>query len=248
MFRNSSKQMKTWLKLRIVLLLMMQSQTLLSQVASPCAEILEENGAPPQEETIIYPADTYTSSAPLRVSFKANSEEQPGRRYAYEWKIYPADMPDKVLLRRYEPETEYTFTESGTFAAKLYITYSNIEDSGNEEEMEEEFEPISVIISESSLKVPNAFSPNGDGVNDIFKVTYKSLVKFQADIFNRWGKRVYSWNLANIDKGWDGTTGGHQVKDGVYFIIINAEGADGIRYEIKQDINILRGQGGILQN
>ncbi|MBQ8592810.1 MAG: gliding motility-associated C-terminal domain-containing protein [Bacteroidaceae bacterium] len=214
-----------------------------AQVASPEVEILEENGAAVTEETLLYPSDSYTASAPLRVSFKANAQEQEGYTYAYEWLLYATDTPETPLLRRYEPETEYTFYDSGTFSAKLFVTYTNIESGG--EPMTEESEPVTIVISESSLKVPNAFSPNGDGVNDIFKVTYKSLIKFEANIFNRWGQRMYSWNLSNIDAGWDGTHGGNQVKDGVYFIVIEAVGSDGIKYEIKQDINILRGQGGL---
>ncbi len=209
-----------------------------AQIASPTATILEENGAPAEEETILAGGDSYTASAPLKMLFAANPEEQEGYTYAYEWVIYPADTPDTPLLRRFEPDTEYTFYDSGTFAAQLRITYKA---DGEEVELEEESDPITIVISESSLKVPNAFSPNGDGVNDVFRVTYKSLIKFKAYIFNRWGQRIYEWNLSNIDEGWDGTHGGKQVKDGVYFIAIQAEGSDGVKYEIKQDINILRG-------
>ena len=113
------------------------------------------------------------------------------------------------------------------------------------EEREEEAEPIMIVISESSLKVPNAFSPNGDGVNDVYHITFQSLVKLELAIFNRWGQRVCERNLSNIDQGWDGTFGGKGVKDGVYFVVVQAIGSDGIKYNIRRDINILRGQGGL---
>ena len=97
-----------------------------------------------------------------------------------------------------------------------------------------------IRIAESKLEVPNAFSPNGDGVNDVFKVTHKSLIKFNAYIFNRWGQEMYRWGLNNIDVGWDGTSKGKQVPEGVYYIVIEAEGADKVVYRKKGDINVLR--------
>lgn len=217
------------------------SLTAQAQEASPTATILEENGELVEEPTILSGGDSYTASAPLVVKFQANVEEKEGYTYAYEWSIYPMDTPEAPLLRRYEADTEYTFTASGTFGIRFYITYSTGE---GETELEEEYDPITIVISESSLHVPNAFSPNGDGINDVFKVSYKSLVKFDAYIFNRWGQRLYHWGLSDIDNGWDGTYNGSQVKDGVYFIVVNAVGSDGVKYNVKQDVNILRGYTG----
>lgn len=226
----------------LVLLAWMMQLAAQAQVAMPTATVMEENGAMAEEETILNAGDSYTASAPLKLQFNANAQEQEGYTYAYEWLIFPADTPQEPLLRRFEPDTEYTFYESGAFGAQLRITYT-IDSTGVA--LEEENDPITIVISESSLKVPNAFSPNGDGINDVFRVTYKSLIKFNAYIFNRWGQRIYEWDLSNIDDGWDGSHGGKPVKDGVYFIVVKAKGSDGIDYEVKQDINILRGQGGL---
>jgi gliding motility-associated-like protein len=53
--------------------------------------------------------------------------------------------------------------------------------------------------------MPNAFTPNGDGLNDVFLPKYKNGVEitFQMLIFNKWGEQIFSTN--NITKGWDGT-------------------------------------------
>lgn len=209
---------------------------------APTGSVLEENGEVVEDPTILYGGDNYTASAPLKVFFEANVEEKEGYSYAYEWRIFPVDDPSSLILRRFEAETEYTFYDSGSFGIKLYITYSANEE--DEDAIEEESDAIIITISESSLSVPNAFSPNGDGINDILKVRYKSLVKFNAYIFNRWGQRLYQWGMDNIDGGWDGTFHGKQVKDGVYFIVVNAVGSDGVKYDIKQDVNILRGYSG----
>ncbi|MCX6180755.1 MAG: gliding motility-associated C-terminal domain-containing protein [Bacteroidetes bacterium] len=61
---------------------------------------------------------------------------------------------------------------------------------------------IYTMIEGSSLFVPNAFTPNGDGVNDIFKVESIGLIEFSAIIFNRWGEEIYQWN--NAADGWNG--------------------------------------------
>ena len=59
-------------------------------------------------------------------------------------------------------------------------------------------------------------------------------------MFSIVGDRSYRWGLQNIDAGWDGTAHGKNVPEGVYFIVVEAEGADGVNYKIKSDINILR--------
>jgi len=91
------------------------------------------------------------------------------------------------------------------------------------------------------LEFPNAFSPNGDGKNDIYKAKegYRSIVEFHGYIFNRWGQKLYEWT--DPAGGWDGTFKGSDVKQGVYFALIKAKGADGHEYNIKKDVNLLRG-------
>ena len=93
---------------------------------------------------------------------------------------------------------------------------------------------------ESKLVMPNTFTPNGDGHNDIYKAKeYRNLSEFRAYIFNRWGQKLYEWT--DPDEGWDGTSGGNPVKDGVYFVLVKAKGIDGKVYNIRKDVNLLRG-------
>ena len=98
----------------------------------------------------------------------------------------------------------------------------------------------STTVLTSTLVVPNAFSPNHDQINDVFKVkSYQNIVEFHAYIFNRWGQKLYEWT--NIDGGWDGTYRGNDVKQGTYFVLVKAKGADGETYNIRKDVNLLRG-------
>ena len=102
---------------------------------------------------------------------------------------------------------------------------------------------IRITISDSHLEMPNAFSPNNDGFNDYFqaKKNAKSIVEFHAYIFNRHGQKLYDWtDWQNEESGWDGTYNGHPVKDGVYFVYVKALGADGIEYNIRRDVNLIR--------
>lgn len=99
---------------------------------------------------------------------------------------------------------------------------------------------FSVTTFDSKLVFPNAFSPNNDDYNEIFKAKeFKSIIDFHASIFNRWGQKLYEWN--DVNTGWDGTYHGKPVKDGVYYIQVKAKGADGQEFVIKKDVNLIRG-------
>ena len=98
----------------------------------------------------------------------------------------------------------------------------------------------STVVLTSSLVVPNAFSPNHDEINEVFKVkSYQNIVEFHAYIFNRWGQKLFEWT--NLEDGWDGTYRGQDVKQGTYFVLVKARGADGQTYNIRKDVNLLRG-------
>jgi len=178
-------------------------------------------------------------SAPLVAHFTANPSNVGSYTARYEWIIYEAGKEDEPMVHRFEEDLDYTFSKSGSFYIQLYATFVLDGDTiiypGEGEE-----DPFSVSISESKLEFPNAFSPNGDGYNDVFKAKeYQSIVSFKATIINRWGQKLYSWD--NLDGSWDGTYKGHTVHDGVYFLVVNARGADGRHYKIRKDVNVLTG-------
>jgi gliding motility-associated-like protein len=93
----------------------------------------------------------------------------------------------------------------------------------------------------SILTFPNAFSPNDDTINDTFKPKqYQNIEEFHAYIFNRWGQKLYEWDDVAAE-GWDGTYNGKPVKQGTYFILVKARGTDGQNFNIRKDVNLLRG-------
>ena len=73
---------------------------------------------------------------------------------------------------------------------------------------------ITPLDPDARLFAPNAFTPNGDGVNDRFFITGYGAVDVELDIFNRWGQALYS--VTTLDLGWDGTYNGEPVEQEVY--------------------------------
>lgn len=184
---------------------------------------------------------SYSGSAPLTVVFHANAENVGMYTPHYEWR-FTKEGETQPYLVRYEEETEYTFTEAGSHRIVLYATFINGNDTvAYTKDYWQDAQPITIQISESKLEMPNAFSPNGDGINDIYRAknNYQSIVEFDAYIFNRWGQKIYEWH--DPAGGWDGKFNGKDVKQGVYFVLVKAKGADGRKYNIKKDVNLLRG-------
>jgi len=105
---------------------------------------------------------------------------------------------------------------------------------------------VLVLVNDVSFFIPEAFSPNGDGINDEFEI--KGLTKYKTvelEIFNRWGNVVYQ--SKNYGKGqgkdgfWDGTasqgvrTGSGQVSSGTYFYVLKLDGKEKINGTIYLD-------------
>lgn len=70
-------------------------------------------------------------------------------------------------------------------------------------------------VCDPEVHVPNTFTPNNDGINDVFRVSYLGPNRdFSFDLFDRWGERIV--HFASPDDAWDGTVNGQPVPDGVY--------------------------------
>ena len=185
--------------------------------------------------------DKIEGDAPLFVRFAANASDLDAGS-TLEWRFrHTGAGGSQSEITRYEDNPEYTFTESGLTVATLYVRLNNdLVDSAS----------INITITESHLEMPNAFSPNDDGVNDVYGAKgiaknggkssgkYRSIVDFHAWIFNRWGQKLYEWT--DIEGYWDGTYNGSPCKDGVYFVLVKARGADGKEYNIRRDVNLIR--------
>ncbi len=87
--------------------------------------------------------------------------------------------------------------------------------------------------------IPNAFSPNGDGLNDVFKIeniSYQKLIALR--VFNRWGQMVYE--SSDPAKGWDGTQNGQPCNMDSYYYLIVLSYPDGQIKNYKGEVTLIR--------
>ena len=191
--------------------------------------------------------------APLTVKFAVNVVDTTGFDVLYTWSIKQIKDGREVLLaKRNEPITVFTFKEGGNdmiYSVSLDITCRYLADEMYNSYLQGEY-PFTFSLRGSTLELYNAFSPNDDGTNDYFRVKTQSLLSFRMKIFNRWGQEIVSGDQNSLtavheDDGftyyvcWDGMYHGRKVEDGVYFILVEAEGSDGIKYVRRGDINVL---------
>jgi len=97
-----------------------------------------------------------------------------------------------------------------------------------------------IKVDQSSLDIPNVFTPDGDGYNDYFMVESKSMRFMSMEIFSQSGMKVYGFSgegeILRDWTGWDGNinNSSRKARPGVYFYIIRALGWDDIRYDSKE--------------
>ena len=76
-----------------------------------------------------------------------------------------------------------------------------------------------VVLTEASVEIPNVFTPNGDGINDLWKLSFLTGEN-TVSIINRWGNLVYESTLNEVS--WDGKTQNDiEVSEGTYFYRIS---------------------------
>lgn len=98
---------------------------------------------------------------------------------------------------------------------------------------------LEVPESDCEVYFSNVFSPNGDGVNDIFKPVFRSNPPEDAvlEIADRWGSRVYSCTGAC---SWDGAADNVMAANGVYVYLFRYRDANGVQRVISGDVTLLR--------
>lgn len=136
---------------------------------------------------------------------------------------------DSILINSVAP-VQHTYNATGKFNTCL-IAINNFGCSDTScQEIEARIIPI--------LDVPNAFTPNGDGINDKIFVRGFGIEKMTWRIYNRWGKQVFF--TTNRLEGWDGTVNGILQPMEVYHYILDIEFTDKTTTQKKGDITLIR--------
>jgi large repetitive protein len=109
-----------------------------------------------------------------------------------------------------DPNPVFSFSDEypGSYSVMLTVT--------NQYGCSDSISYMVVIDGIYTLYAPNAFSPNGDGINDIFYVSGDGFdaENFELSIYNRWGELIFS--SETISTGWDGMHNGQKVSGDVY--------------------------------
>jgi gliding motility-associated-like protein len=107
-----------------------------------------------------------------------------------------------------------SFSAPGNYLVNLIVT----NEFGCNDTAQQSIEVLEGII------FPNAFSPDGDGINDYLVFQNSGILQLGLDIFNRWGVKVFETEASKVN--WDGrTSAGELVSPGTYFYVLKAKSA-----------------------
>jgi gliding motility-associated-like protein len=153
-------------------------------------------------------ADTMSGGAPLPVSF---------RNLTFGGISYNWDMGDGTASTDFE--VNHIYTEEGSY--EVILTATDAQGCTGESRL------LIEVFDDTNISIPNAFTPNGDGMNELFNmISNKRNLNISGVIFNRWGHEIAEWN--SLYGGWDGSkTGGTAAPEGVYVYRIDITYPDG---------------------
>ena len=97
---------------------------------------------------------------------------------------------------------------------------------------------VIVDVNCGDFFVPNVFSPNDDGLNDMINVHGRCIVTFNLQIFNRWGEKVFE--TSSMSDSWDGTFRGQKLDTGVFVYKADGVSIDGQSFNLKGNITLIR--------
>ncbi len=191
--------------------------------ASACTDIFS------REITLQYPPeitiDVEPASIPLGASSQLNATLNPN--YTYEWS--PANSLDFNDI----PNPIATPTETTTYT--VIVTTPE----GCVSEAMVTVEVLPPACEEPNIFIPNAFTPNNDGENDIFRVRASSFItEFYLAVYNRWGEQVFE--SRDINTGWDGTFRGRALSPDAYGFFVQIRCGDNEEYFKKGNVTLLR--------
>ena len=171
--------------------------------------------------------------APLTVTFVNTSENADPDKY--EWFFFKDQAQitrgDSIMARSPLQNPVFTYENSGSYMVKLAAT----KQSAGYTCSDTFYLKNPIVVDTSLVKVAPAFTPNGDGINDVLTIKTRSLESLDFIVFNRWGRVVHHYSkngfipADSVLAAWDGKINGKLASPGVYFYVVNALGRDGKR-------------------
>lgn len=101
------------------------------------------------------------------------------------------------------------------------------------------FDTVTVFVNfVAAVGVPSAFSPNGDGQNDVLRVLGQGITRLDFKVYNRYGQMVFQTNEQSI--GWDGTQNGRALNPGTFVWVLDVRYAEGPQERLTGDVTLVR--------
>ncbi len=149
------------------------------------------------------------------VTFYPTNQEN---HFSWSWEINSITSGDKTPTEVFEVEGKFpiTLVVATEYGCKDTVT------------------KVIEVKEELSIFVPNAFTPNGDGINDVFKPKGLGVRSYDMIIFDEWGNQIYS------GKSWDGTFKGQVCQDDIYVYKITVIDNRGLRHEKTGHVTLLK--------
>ena len=187
------------------------------------------------------PADTSIGLPVERASFTA---EPPAGQAKLDVSL--TSTTDWAVYHNWEPgddsgiltgaQTTHTYLEKGDYT----LVYTAEAEDGC---TDSDTLLVEVSVEPSDLNVPNFFSPDENGINDVLTLTVEGMEKFNFVIYSRWGRKMFETdNQEEAEAGWDGSVPITNLKasPGIYYFIFKGIGKDKKEWEEKGSIQILR--------
>ena len=124
----------------------------------------------------------------------------------------------------------FNFQQADNYTINLYVE--------NQGGCPDEYSMDICVLDENPLFIPDAFSPNGDGLNEILFVRGNAVEEIKFHVYNRWGEKVFE--TTSLNKGWDGTYRGMPQNTGVYVYYLDVLFMTGKRLTQKGDVSLIR--------
>jgi gliding motility-associated-like protein len=155
-------------------------------------------------------------------------------------RMLPADTiispGNRMELSTGNPSTQWSTGESG---ASIVINKPGNYWVRIEEGCYTYVDSIRVVADGLVINIPNAFTPNNDGLNEVLEVGIYGVTSYTAAIYNRWGQRIYEHSDGPGVFRWDGRVQGNLVGPGVYVLTIATDGVYGPQ-QFMEKIHVLR--------
>ncbi|CAN5889755.1 hypothetical protein BH24BAC1_BH24BAC1_39070 [soil metagenome] len=144
--------------------------------------------------------------------------------------------PNNTIVASFTSGTATTFTDPDPNSQVPVLTYRVKAMAANPADFS--YSNQVNLDREFQVYLPNAFTPNGDGLNDRFEAKGRFVASFRMVIYNRWGQVVFQSNDPKL--GWDGRVNGQEAPVGTYAYSLEAADRNGRTFSRKGTVSLLR--------